>query len=451
MTLPSALPSRRPLAQSRSAMVAHAWNVRPAMLWELLPAVLATLVAAAGWSTMSRGAVLGVCAAAMWVVAIRAPAAAFAVIFAAAPWYYDVGNGEVQVTLADILLVAVVPVFLFRRLRSAQPLVLDPIVIAIGGYVAACGLTTVANSITPVAVQNLVQMLLYVVVVVAVFGYGILRPDELDLAYWSYVVSVTFIACAVLGTGEMFVLGLHKNAVGGVLSIGVVIATHLLLHSRERGHSVLLPSLLLFLISAALVISASRGAWVGAIVGVAAILVVYKKRMLAMRLSVALAIVAGIGWVLMPEERREYATNLDRGAWNIKLRYESADYAWQLFQQSPLLGHGLQLRDGYDATNLVLLTLAESGVLGFVALTFMLFTFGRCAIVMSRRIPVGTSHFSLLAIGIGLIVCKAGHGMFDHYWGRGLTVPWAGVGMLLAAWGILSRRAGPHRGLVSTL
>lgn len=422
------------------------WNISPRMLIELLPALLAAVVAIAGWSALPRSFILGICVAAMWVIAIRAPAVALAVIFAAAPWYHDVGDGEIKVAMADLLLVGVAPVFLFRWMRSSRRLAAGAMGMSLLVYLLVCALVTVMATVDDVAIRNCVQMLLYVVGVVGIVAFGVSRPDELDLAYWAYIASALVVATVVLGTGEMFVLGLHKNAVGGVLAIGIVIATHLILHSRERRRSHWTATVMICLMTAALVVSASRGAWVGAIMGVASVLIAHRKVKLAMRLTAVLVVVAAIGWALMPEERREYATTFDREAWNIKLRYQSAEYAWQLFQQSPLLGNGLQLRDGYDATNVVLLSLAESGVVGFVALCGIWGTFGASAYAMSRRVPVGTAHFTLIAIGIGVMVCKVGHGMFDHYWGRGLTVPWAGAGMLIAAWGMLQppkqRRSG---------
>jgi O-antigen ligase len=446
--------STRPIAAHRPlyrrvARPEPVWNVSPRMLVELLPALLAGVVAFAGWDFLPRLAILGTCVAAMWVIAIRAPAVALAVIFAAAPWYHDVGDGSIKVATADLLLVGVAPVFLFRWLRSGRSLVTGPMVWALIAYLCACSVVTIANPVDAVVVRNAMQMLLYVVGVVGVFAYGVSRADELDLAYWAYAVSVLVVAVAVLSTGEMYVLGLHKNAVGGVLSIGIVILTHLILHARERKRGHWIATAMLSLMTAALVVSVSRGAWVGTILGVGAVLIAHKKAMLALRITAVLAVVAAIGWMMLPEERREYATSFDSERWNIKLRYQSAEYAWELFQEAPLTGHGLQLRDGYDATNVVLLSLAESGVVGFAALVGVWVTFGACAYSMSRRVPVGNAHFSLIAVGIGVMVCKVGHGMFDHYWGRGLTVPWAGAGMLIAAWGVLYAvpvRQTSHRG-----
>jgi hypothetical protein len=437
--------STRPIAADRpvvrrSARPEPIWNVSPRMLAELLPAFAAVVIAVAGWDVLPRGAILGVCVAAMWVIAIRAPAVALAVIFAAAPWYHDVGDGSIKVATADLLLVGVAPVVLVRWLRSNRPVVFGPMAFSLLAYIGACVVITIANPVDAVALRNVAQMLLYLAGVVGVVAYGLSRPDELDLAYWSYIASVLVVAVAVLSTGQMFVLGMHKNAVGGVLSVGIVIATHLILHARELKRTHWLATFILAVMTAAIVVSASRGAWVGAILGVGAVLIAHKKAKLALRVTAVLVVVAVIGWMLMPEERREYASSFDSERWNIKLRYKSAEYAWELFQEAPLTGNGLQLRDGYDATNVVLLSLAESGVVGFAALVSMWVTFGVCAYSMSRRVPVGTAHFSLIAIGIGVMVCKIGHGMFDHYWGRGLTVPWAGAGMLIAAWGMLYAR-----------
>ena len=37
------------------------------------------------------------------------------------------------------------------------------------------------------------------------------------------------------------------------------------------------------------------------------------------------------------------------------------------------------------------------------------------------------------ALAVGLLACKVGHGMVDHFWGRGNgTVVWASIGLLLS-------------------
>jgi hypothetical protein len=45
------------------------------------------------------------------------------------------------------------------------------------------------------------------------------------------------------------------------------------------------------------------------------------------------------------------------------------------------------------------------------------------------------SRFVLIgALAVGLLASKIGHGMVDHFWGRGNgTVVWASIGLLLAA------------------
>ena len=151
------------------------------------------------------------------------------------------------------------------------------------------------------------------------------------------------------------------------------------------------------------------------------------------RLAINGLIVVALGLacaVFLPESSREYATGFGQERANIQLRYDAIAYAEKLFAANPIQGAGMGLRKDYDATNIVLLCLAETGVPGL--LTFL----GLNATVLLmvwrpyRRTPPQTLAASLLIIAPALIVGKFMHGLVDHYWSRGsLTTAWATVGM----------------------
>jgi hypothetical protein len=101
--------------------------------------------------------------------------------------------------------------------------------------------------------------------------------------------------------------------------------------------------------------------------------------------------------------------------------------------KEPLFGVGIGLRKQVDATNFVLVTLAESGVIGLIAITGVFVTVVTVGVRLCRS---GTEQGLVLcgALAVGMLACKVGHGMVDHFWGRGNgTAVWASVGLLLAA------------------
>ena len=121
--------------------------------------------------------------------------------------------------------------------------------------------------------------------------------------------------------------------------------------------------------------------------------------------------------------------------YNIKLRYESVDIAENYFTQSPVFGMGVGLRKNYDATNLLLVTLAETGVLGAAALLFIHLAFFRMVWRTHSQIARSDALFSLLCIGGALVLNKFVHGMVDQYWSRGaIMAAWAGAGMVTRAY-----------------
>ena len=123
----------------------------------------------------------------------------------------------------------------------------------------------------------------------------------------------------------------------------------------------------LAILSAGLVFSLSRGAWLGTLVGFLIILGLRRQFTLLLRAGVIILLVAGV-LCFVPEEKQQYAFDFSASRVNIKARYELIDLARHYFEQSPVFGVGVGLREQVDATNVFWFTLAETGVLGLVNL-----------------------------------------------------------------------------------
>jgi O-antigen ligase len=184
---------------------------------------------------------------------------------------------------------------------------------------------------------------------------------------------------------------------------------------------------------AGLLSSLSRGAWLGAMGGVLVILLLRARFTLFARvIGIGIPVVVAC-WFMLPAQAQDYASDFSVTANNIRARFDSLNLAYGYFQSNPLLGVGVGLRKEYDATNLVMSTLAETGVTGLLAFTsiYVCFAF---AIWRSRsRLGVNDRSFSLLAIGSALAMCQLLHGMVDHFWSRGCLPAWAGMGFVVWA------------------
>jgi len=287
---------------------------------------------------------------------------------------------------------------------------------------------------------------LYLIVAGFVFSSCIDDCRVMLTAMYGLVLSCTLLAVIKLSTSSLYVLGLHKNSVGGSLSYGVIAATELWLRSVGRRRSILAGMLTLLL--SGLVSSLSRGAWLGALAGVMFMLILRKQFALFARITVLAVPTLTLIWVLLPAQAKDYATDFNAGSWNVRARYQSLDFAYTLFAGHPMLGVGVGLRKEYDATNLVMLTLAETGSAGLISFLSIYAVFGWMVWRSRNTIAVASPMFSLLAIGSALVLCHFVHGMVDHFWSRGCLPPWAGLGMVGSVYSVARMRQEGPKGLV---
>jgi O-antigen ligase len=193
------------------------------------------------------------------------------------------------------------------------------------------------------------------------------------------------------------------------------------------------------ILTAGLFFSLSRGAWMGAFVGLLVILVMRRQFRLMFRSAFILIPLIALCWQMLPEQDRSYTTGLTQENWNIKMRYQSLYFAQACFHENPALGVGVGLRKEYDATNLFWLTLAETGVLGAIPFLWIHFSFIRMVWRTQKRLHRNETLYSVVALGGALVLSKFIHGMVDHYWSRGaIMIAWSSAGM--ATYGYLVMR-----------
>jgi hypothetical protein len=379
-------------------------------------------------------------------LAWRWPQIALAMIFALAPFQNDLsGGGPVRFSIAEINLFLTLPVFLTRTIMLRRRIPIGPITLPVAFYFAVCLFSSV-HSWRATSLVSLIQMFLYMVAATTVFSCFFNKPRDLVVPLYALVCVGSGVSLAMMIAPRL--LNLNKNGVGASLACAVVVCAELWFVAKSvRRRAILVAAMLT--ITAGLIFSLSRGSWMAAITGLA--VVAGLRRQFDLLLKMALLMLPGIAifWSLLPAESREYATGFSKDRYNIQMRYESLESAGRLFHAHPMTGVGVGLRKEYDATNVIMLTLAETGAPGlatflliYVAVIILVVRTQRC---FARDDPL----YSLVALGGALALGRLAHGLVDHYWSRGaIMMAWASVGMTVAAYYTARLRRAEARNLV---
>ncbi|HEX4086713.1 MAG TPA: O-antigen ligase family protein [Chthoniobacteraceae bacterium] len=367
-------------------------------------------------------------AALYWILGYRNPRIPLMLIFATAPLQNDMsGGGPLRFSIAEINMLLAVPLLILCKRR---PISLGPLTGGIGFYLlVSLGCTLLHWRYT--SLICLVQMVLYLGVAVLIF-YALPRSEydyqfAMDGLMWMSVA----LAATVLVRRTGFVWNLHKNGVGESLAASLIVCAEMWFAAQGKRKRIL--SAAFIIIAAGLFFTLSRGAWLGALVGISVLIALRRQFRLLFRLSIVLVPLLAICWSHLPAASKDYATGFSSADnYNIKLRYESVDYAESLFHLSPWIGNGVGLRKEYDATNIVWCTLAETGVAGLFSFFVLHWVIIRFTWKTQKNINRSTTLYSGIALGGALVLSRLLHGMVDHYWGRGSnTVVWSAVGMAL--------------------
>ncbi|RFC44155.1 MAG: O-Antigen ligase [Verrucomicrobia bacterium] len=363
-------------------------------------------------------------AALFWSVSLQVPWVPLVLIFGLAPFQNDVSSvGWLHFSLAEVHLFLSAPLLIYKSWRGS----LGWMSLELWGGLFLTLLLTLPSWRETSAV-SLVQMGLYWIGAVAVFSTLPRRRSDFEAA-WSALICVGCVLAggAVLYRASYF-WGLHKNGLGASLASAFIVAVECWSTAEKRSQPIYLGALLL--ISSGLVLVLSRGAWLAAAVGVCFLLAWRGQYLRLFLLGILLVPVVAIIWTLLPDQSKEYATSFDANRYNIKARVLNTEWAIEQWRGSPLLGVGAGLRKEYDATNVLWLTLAETGPLGLLA---FIIVHGRLVVgVWHRRVWRMPGVGSPLALAGALVVAKFVHGMVDHYWSRGaIMIAWASVGMAL--------------------
>ncbi len=376
------------------------------------------------------------------VMAWQRPDIALMLIFASTPLQNDLsgGVGAGRFSIAEVNLVLTLPAFFLQMLARRRMPSLGPLAIPVLLYLCVCIYSSAGAWRPDSAPISFFQMIVFLVVAVMVFSSFLSREEDLISCLRGYIVTSVIIASAVLIFRSGYVLGLHKNASGPTLAIATIIGVELWFAERNPRRKLLL-ALALMVTAPALLITLSRGAWLGAICGLAVLTLMRRQFKLLLRILLVLIPLLAVCWNLLPKEERDYATDFGHDRRNIEARYDSVDLANSYFQKCPIYGMGVGLRKEYDATNVVWSTLAETGILGLGGFVLIHVVFFGMIWGSQKKLKRDDPLYSLLALGAALILYKLTHGMVDHYWQRGPAfAAWAAAGMATGVYVRVRRR-----------
>lgn len=360
---------------------------------------------------------------------------ALVLILVLAPWVQDVSAGSfAKFSLAELHIFMVTIVQLAKTILSRRTLSIGKMTGPVLLYMALMGVSAFQGGIDREDIIALVQTGIFCFVLPFLFADRYLTPkmqrNILLAAACSTIVLGIF---QIIAGPKAFALGIHKNNMGQGMAVGLSLWMCTWFDGAKGWWSkFVVPAIVI--VTIALVFTLSRGAWFGAVCALVALALMYGRLQLLVRAAIVIVPLVGIMWNFLPKSDQEYATSFDRQKYdNIEVRYSNFEQTLTLVRESPFIGHGISVRKQLDATNLIMVTLAEGGIVGSVLFVVTLGTYFALVFRVGRSLSHSDPRFFLVAASTAVMVSRLGHAQFDHYWVRGAsTIAWASIGMVLA-------------------
>lgn len=365
--------------------------------------------------------------------------------------------GGVNVAAGDVLLVVAGVAWLARLAVAAAPAPLlrgnplaVPALLFAGYSVASLAWSTDAPATAKAAVQ-MVQIVVFTSLLFATLPASVARLRRALEAFVGLTSAMAFVAVVAFAAGgassPTYLPGLHKNAAGGYIGVGLVLAFTLALDRRGPHRGLL--ALACVVEIAGLAATYSRGAIAGSLLSLAVVtLLLRRARTITLVLTVA-------GCVLLALTIASSVTagpiRSDGGFDSAAVRVVSYARGLDWIERHPLLGTGAGTYLDYipelnftlpDPNNLFLLTWAELGVGGALVLLLLLY---RCTRLLARARRLAPEGRVVAVAAGGAALSLLIHFQFDVTWNRGsATLCFALLGLLAAAGRLAPARVGAH-------
>lgn len=361
---------------------------------------------------------------------------ALGLVLVLAPWVQDVsgGGGAAKFSAAELHIFLIATVMVVRASLDRKLITIGRLTAPVVLYMALMGVSSYQGGIEREDIIALFQTGIFCFVLPYLYLDRRLSPKSQRNILLAAACSTVVLGIFQIVAGpKAFALGIHKNNMGQGMAAGLAIWM-CSWFDRFTGwwSKLVLPALAI--VTVALVFTLSRGAWVGAGCALVALAVMYGRLQLLLRAALVIVPLVGVMWTYLPKEDQQYATSFDREKYdNIDVRYNNFERTVTLIAKSPIIGNGISIRKQVDATNLVMVTLAEGGVLGFVLFLVPLGVYFKLVATLLRKIPQSDPLFFVVSVSSAVMISRLGHAQFDHYWVRGAsTIAWASVGLVIA-------------------
>jgi O-antigen ligase len=392
------------------------------------------------FSPLWIAAIPGVVAVGLWAVSDLPRFVLFAVMGTMIFPHALVQPGGAQVSLSDVLLLVALAAWLVARSAGAAPLpwlsgnyLLLPLLLFVGVNIESLLWSDDTRSTIVFTIQ-LIEIVLIIPVVFATLPRSVkdIRHGMMLFVVVTCGLTVAYVAFA---SKDALPGGLGKNTAGTFVGAGMVMAYALALTERRKLIRRLLAAATLVELSG-LFATASRGSLIGAFLGILLMSFLLERRRVV---AITLVVVAATSFFAT----RGTSSGADlkvAGAYDTSVvRKYSFDNAIHKISERPFLGTGAgtytdfieELELGLlDPNNLFLLTWAEVGIPGVLALLFLLFRYARLLLAV-RRLPADATE---TAVGAGCVALSLlVHFQVDVSWTRGTTtLLYAMFGIMLA-------------------
>ena len=361
---------------------------------------------------------------------------ALGLVLVLAPWVQDVsgGGGVAKFSAAEIHIVLITIVQVAKAILSRRLLSIGKLTGPVLLYMGLMGVSSYQGGFLREDIIALFQTVVFCFILPFLFmGRDLTIQSQRNILLIAACSTVALGIFQIVAGPKAFALGIHKNNMGQGMAAGLSLWLCAWFDSSKGWWSrVVIPAIAI--VTIALVYTLSRGAWVGAVCALIVLSFVYGRVQLLFKASLFIVPLFAVMWTFLPKQDQEYASSFDRQKYdNIDVRYDNYANSLALIKASPFIGHGISIRKQLDATNLVMATLAEGGILGFVLFVTALGTYFVIVVRLVRRLPQSDPRFMIVAASCAVMVSRLGHAQFDHYWVRGAsTIAWASVGMVLA-------------------
>ncbi len=384
-------------------------------------------------------AVPGVLAIGLWALVDLQRFVLFVVLGAMIFPYALVQPRGSQVAMADVLLLVALAAWLIAgsARRAPRPLFSSNSFLLPALLFVGVNAESLLWSVDPAkTVQFTIQLVEIVVLFPLVFASIPRSTDAIRHGLLVFIGLTCLLSIVYLPYAPgAFPGGVGKNTIGSFLGAGLVMAYALLLGERRVAVQRLL-GLAVLVEFAGLFASASRGSILGALVAVLAATMLLRRGRV---ITVVMVIIAGTAYLAV-NGTASGADLTGPGSYDSsQVRTHSFSNAVAKIKEEPILGTGGGTYSDYlpqfgiglpDPNNIFLLTWAELGILGLLALGFLLYRAGGL-LVSVRKLPGAAAVPAVAAgcAGLSMLV----HFQVDVTWTRGTaSLMFAMIGLMLA-------------------